>query len=127
MRSICAFHLNPGKFFLLRIASGICANSASHAARYGPPICSVVGGQRKMRKFEIATALNAVFVAILALGFLLSTDSFAQTAPASQSPTTPQSGQQSRPPAAQQPATGQEPAAEEEIGRRKKPKDYKNW
>jgi len=80
-----------------------------------------------MPKFEIATAVNPGFVAILALGFLLSTHSFAQTAPASQSPTSPQSGQPSRAPAAQQPTTGQEPAAEEEIGHRKKPKAYKNW
>jgi len=70
----------------------------------------------------------------LILILLLGARAFAQAPPAPQTPasaaTSPASAAQQPPPpqpAAAQPASGQEPAEEVSISRRRKPKDYKNW
>jgi opacity protein-like surface antigen len=69
-------------------------------------------------------------LAALVLTILLAAQGFAQTMPAGQTPAPPAPAAQApatQAPAAQQPAPGQEPADEASLGRRKKPKDFKNW
>jgi opacity protein-like surface antigen len=73
----------------------------------------------------------ALTLLVLTIG--LGARALAQTAPAAQSPTPDTAAPQStaaQPAAqapAQQPDTGQEPAEDISLGRRPKPKDYKNW
>jgi len=69
---------------------------------------------------KFASALTLLVVTVL-----LKAQGFAQTTPGEQTPTTtPPAAQQ---PTAQKPDTSQEPADEESMRRKAKPKDYKNW
>jgi hypothetical protein len=89
-----------------------------------------MGGEWMIGKF--ATALTLMILTVL-----LGAQASAQTAPPAQpapppaqQPADQQPAQQptAQPPAAQQPDTGQEPAEEVPVSRRRaKPKNYKNW
>jgi opacity protein-like surface antigen len=76
-------------------------------------------------KFATVSAL-----ALLLLIMLLAAQGFAQTTPAGQTPAQPAPSAQTpaaQTPATQQPASGQEPADENTLGRKKKPRDYEKW
>jgi opacity protein-like surface antigen len=82
-----------------------------------------MGGEWMIGKFATASAL------MLVLTSLLGGRGFAQGTPAAQVPANPPATSTPTPqqPTTQQPDTSQEPAEEDTLGRRVKPKEYKNW
>jgi opacity protein-like surface antigen len=84
-----------------------------------------MGGEWMIGKFATAIALT-----LLVLTILLGAQALAQTTPADQPPaTTPPAAQQpaAQQPTAQQPDTSQEPADEDSMRKKVKPRDYKPW
>jgi opacity protein-like surface antigen len=82
-----------------------------------------MGGEWMIGKFATASVL------LLVLTLLLGVEGFAQGTPAASAPAVPPATptQNAQQPSAKTPDTSQEPAEEDTIGRRVKPKDYKNW
>jgi opacity protein-like surface antigen len=93
-----------------------------------------MGGEWMIGKFAIARALTppvrtGLILISLILAILLGAQGFAQSTPSGQTPAAQQPAAVSpaaQTPAAQKPDSGQEPADEESL-RRKKPHDFRNW
>jgi len=80
-----------------------------------------------MAKFaSVTVTARALTLAVLIM--VMGATAFAQTTPAGQTPAPPATPAPAvQQPAAQQPDTGQEPADEDSMRRKEKPRDYKNW